>query len=188
LYFSEVSTNFYKILIFESISGIIFFLISNHILSHLQSYSNNLIRNFELWIIFWILTNSARYSAIFWLLQSYSFCSCFATSCESPLMRSHRMLRSLASRSPVTSPSYSAMLFVAGNSSWIVYFRIPSLEGWARHQPLVLWECRIHWSTSPSDQATHQLHTVLNQSTRQWNLWVLDTWSPIGGQIQHHIG
>jgi hypothetical protein len=40
---------------------------------------------------------SARYPAIMSLLQSYSFYTCLTTSCESPLMRSHRILRSLAS-------------------------------------------------------------------------------------------
>jgi hypothetical protein len=73
---------------------------------------------------FSILRTSARYSTIFSLLQSYSFCTSFATSCESPLIRSHQMLTSLARRRPVTSPLYSAMLFVAENSSWIVYLRI----------------------------------------------------------------
>jgi hypothetical protein len=38
------------------------------------------------------------------VVQSYSFYTCLAISCQSPLMRSHRIPRSLASRRPLTSP------------------------------------------------------------------------------------
>jgi hypothetical protein len=64
-----------------------------------------------------IMCTSARYSATFELLQSYSFCTYFVTSYESPLMKSRRMLTSLASPRPVTNPSYSAMLFAVRNSN-----------------------------------------------------------------------
>jgi hypothetical protein len=73
---------------------------------------------------FSILRTSARYSVILSLLQPYSFCTYFATSWESPQMRSRRMPSSLARRSPVTIPSYYAVLLVVGNSIWIAYFSI----------------------------------------------------------------
>jgi hypothetical protein len=75
------------------------------------------------------LRTSARYSVILSLLQSYSFYTCFATNWESPRIRSHRMSRSLASRSPVTSPSYIVILFVAGNPSWIAHFKMSPSGG-----------------------------------------------------------
>jgi hypothetical protein len=66
---------------------------------------------------FSILRTSARYSTSMSLLQSYSFCTCLATSCKSPLMRSRRIPRSLASWRSLTSPSYSMILLVARNSN-----------------------------------------------------------------------
>jgi hypothetical protein len=58
------------------------------------------------------------------LVSQYFFWTCFATNWESTRIRSHQMTRYLASRKPVTSPSYSAMLSVPGNSSWIAYYKI----------------------------------------------------------------
>jgi hypothetical protein len=60
--------------------------------------------------------------------------------------------------------------------------------GWERWQPMLLWDCRIYQNTSPSDRATCQFLIILNRSTWQWNLWVIEIWSPIGGRIQHYIG
>jgi dolichyl-phosphate-mannose--protein O-mannosyl transferase len=57
------------------------------------------------------------------------FLHLFHYQLESTLIRSHRMLSSLASRRLVTSPSYYTMLFVAGKSSWIAYFRISPSGG-----------------------------------------------------------
>jgi hypothetical protein len=97
-------------------------------LSRRETYrTSNPLKNFS------SLHTSARYSIILSLLQSYSFCTYFATNYESPQVRSRRMSRSLASRRPVTSLSYSTMLFIAGNSNWIAYLRKSPLGEGARH-------------------------------------------------------
>jgi hypothetical protein len=137
---------------------------------------------------FSILRTFARYSVIFSLLQLYSFCTCFTASYESPMIRSHWMPRYLASQNLMTSLSYSAMLFVVGNSSWIAYLRISHSGGWARHLNLLLLECMIHRNTSPSDRLAHQFLVGLNQSSQWWNSWVLETWLPVRWWIQYHIG
>jgi hypothetical protein len=98
------------------------------------------------------------------------------------------MSSSLANRRPITSPSYTVMLFVVGNSSWITYLRVSPSGGWARHQPLLLWECRIRQSISPNDQVVYQFLTYLNQYIQQWSPRVLETWSLVEEWIQHHIG
>jgi hypothetical protein len=97
------------------------------------------------------------------------------------------MPRSLASRRPVTSLSYSAMLFVAGNSNWTAYFKISPSGGMSTTPALFLWECRIRRSISPNDYVACRCLTNLSRSTLQWSLRVIETWSPVMGWIQHHI-